>query len=85
MIWAIDDGLSIGFTLEERLRNDRYEIECDISYQMVSVRGLIDDTIGLNAKTSTNENPSTISHYGDIVYGDKVGQDKAGRDKIEHS
>ncbi|MFM2432084.1 MAG: hypothetical protein RLZZ511_3298 [Cyanobacteriota bacterium] len=39
--------------LEERLRNDRQEIECDISYQMVNVRGLIDDTIGISS-----DNPS---------------------------
>jgi internalin A len=32
--------------LQERLKNDRHQIECDISYQMVDVRGLIDDAIG---------------------------------------
>jgi len=32
--------------LEERLNNDRQEIECDIGYEMVNVRNLIDDAIG---------------------------------------
>ena len=32
--------------LEERLKNDRQEIECDISYEMVNVRNLIDDAVG---------------------------------------
>jgi internalin A len=32
--------------LEERLKNRRDTIECDISYQPVSVRNLLDDTIG---------------------------------------
>ncbi len=33
--------------LHQRLNNNRHQIECDISYQMVSVRNLIDDAIGL--------------------------------------
>jgi internalin A len=32
--------------LEERLRNQRNTIECDISYEQVTVRNLLDDTIG---------------------------------------
>jgi internalin A len=32
--------------LQERLKNDRQMIECDISYKMVQVRSLIDDAIG---------------------------------------
>jgi hypothetical protein len=32
--------------LEERLKSDRQEIECDISYEMVNVRNLIDDAVG---------------------------------------
>jgi internalin A len=32
--------------LEERLKNQRNTIECDISYQQVIVRNLLDDTIG---------------------------------------
>ncbi|MEM6452631.1 MAG: COR domain-containing protein [Cyanobacteria bacterium P01_D01_bin.105] len=32
--------------LEERLKNNRQQIECDNSYEMVSVRNLIDDAIG---------------------------------------
>jgi internalin A len=43
--------------LEERLRNDRQEIECDNSYQMVNVRGLIDDTIG--TPIGTHKTPMT--------------------------
>jgi internalin A len=70
--------------LQERLRNDRYEIECDISYQMVNVRGLIDDTIGRPQPVQISENPPNIYHFGDIVNGDKVGKDKVGRDKTEH-
>jgi internalin A len=71
--------------LNERLRNDRYEIECDISYQMVSVRSLMDDAIGRLPQVQTNENSAKIYHYGDIVYGDKVGQDKVEGDKTEQS
>jgi internalin A len=70
--------------LQERLKNNRYEIECDISYKMVSVRGLIDDTIGYNQPVQTNETLTKIYHSGDIVYGDKVGQDKVGRNKTEY-
>ena len=32
--------------LEERLKNNRQQIECDNSYEMVNVRNLIDDAIG---------------------------------------
>jgi internalin A len=42
--------------LEERLRNDRHQIECDISYQMVNVRELIDDTIGKNSLVQERNN-----------------------------
>jgi internalin A len=70
--------------LQERLKNDRHKIECDISYQMVNVRGLIDDAIGSNSQVQNHENPPNIYHYGDIVNGDKVGKDKVGRDKTEH-
>jgi Leucine-rich repeat (LRR) protein len=76
--------------LEERLRNNRHEIECDISYQMVSVRNLIDDAIGHGANAPNSEPdsppPQTIHHhYGDNVYGDKIGKDKVKGDKTEHS
>lgn len=33
-------------SLETRLKNNRHEIECEISYRMVNVRELIDDAIG---------------------------------------
>jgi internalin A len=36
--------------LEERLKNDRKTIECDISYEMIQVRSLIDDAIGPNLR-----------------------------------
>jgi internalin A len=39
--------------LQERLKNDRYTIECDISYKIVNVRDLIDDSIG-----TSSDNPS---------------------------
>ncbi len=70
--------------LEERLRNNRQKIECDISYQMVQVRNLIDDAIGHPQPVQTSENLPNIYHFGDIVNGDKVGKDKVGRDKTEH-
>jgi internalin A len=75
-------------SLEERLRNDRQEIECDISYTMVSVRELIDDAIGSftgrSSQANTDDRYPTI-HTGDIIYGDKVGKDKVGKDKTEYS
>jgi internalin A len=70
--------------LQKRLKDDRHEIECNISYQMVNVRGLIDDTIGSSQPVKTNENSPNIYHSGDIVYGDKVGKDKVAGDKTEH-
>jgi internalin A len=38
--------------LEKRLRDDRKTIECGISYEMVQVRGLIDDAIGSNQRST---------------------------------
>jgi internalin A len=71
--------------LEERLRNDRFTIECDISYQMVSVRGLIDDVIGPDAYTRSpakdDDRPNIHINIGDRVGGDKMGGDKVGGDK----
>ncbi len=69
--------------LEERLRNQRNEIECDISYEMVSVNNLINDVIAETSQGQSQGKP--YIHHGDIVYGDKVGQDKVGRDKTEYS
>jgi internalin A len=49
--------------LEERLKNDRDEIECDFSYQMVNVRSLIDDILrpqGTPAMSSTPFSPPQI-------------------------
>jgi internalin A len=52
--------------LQERLQNDRQEIECDISYKMVSVRGLIDDAIGeqYRSQTSIEHDRYTREHEG---------------------
>ena len=57
--------------LEERLNNDRQEIECDIGYEMVNVRNLIDDAIGqidfkqLPEFDRAGEDPTT--YYKDMV------------------
>jgi internalin A len=68
--------------LEERLKNERYEIECDISYEMVGVNNLINDvTVKISPGQSQGQ---PYIHNGDIVHGDKVGQDKVGGDKTEN-
>ncbi len=67
--------------LEERLSKDRHQIECDISYEMVNVRDLIDDAIGSGSSTEPIK-PSEINIYGDWVAGDKIGHDKITGDKI---
>jgi internalin A len=43
--------------LQERLKNDRHEIECDISYTMVDVRELIDDVVNVDTRYSKIGNP----------------------------
>jgi internalin A len=54
--------------LEERLRNNRQEIECDISYTMVSVRDLIDDAIGSSQPVPVLElDYNKLSHEPTIV------------------
>jgi internalin A len=74
--------------LQARLKSDRHQIECDISYEMIDVRNLIDDAIGHSTSNLNREKDSErsqiIQHYGDIVHGDKVGQDKIQGDKTEH-
>ena len=70
--------------LEERLKNDRQEIECDISYTMVSVRDLIDDAIGSGIRAASTDRPE-IHVHGDWVEGDKMGGDKVGRDKTQYN
>lgn len=40
--------------LQKRLKDDRHEIECNTSYQMVSVRSLIDDAIGEQYRSQAN-------------------------------
>lgn len=67
--------------LEERLSRKRHQIECDISYEMVNVRDLIDDAIGSGSSTELIK-PSEINIYGDWVAGDKIGHDKITGDKI---
>jgi internalin A len=68
--------------LEERLRKNRHQIECDISYEMVNVRDLIDDAIGSGVNTRSDQ-PSEIHVHGDWVEGDKIGQDKIEGDQIK--
>jgi Leucine-rich repeat (LRR) protein len=71
--------------LQERLKNDRHEIECDISYTMVDVRELIDDAIGPNIHLQNQGRSHNEYHiHGDWVGGDKVGQDKVGGNKTEY-
>jgi internalin A len=71
--------------LQERLRNAKYEIECDTSYQMVNVRGLIDDAINPDARILKQnqdiDRPNIQINIGDQVRGDKMGGDKVGGDK----
>lgn len=67
--------------LEERLRKDRQKIECDISYQMVKVRDLMDDSIGYDSRQNDSDCSNINIHIGDRVGGDKMGGDKVGGDK----
>jgi internalin A len=73
--------------LQERLKNDRHQIECDISYEMIDVRSLIDDAIGHSTNSlnreKDSERPNINIHIGDNVGQDKVGQDKIQGDKTE--
>jgi internalin A len=41
--------------LQERLKNDRRQIECDISYEMIDVRSLIDDVLRGGSSTPSTE------------------------------
>jgi internalin A len=52
--------------LEERLRNNRQTIECDISYKMVNVRDLIDDAIGSSSNTPSYD-VSNGKSYDDVL------------------
>jgi internalin A len=70
--------------LQERLKNDRHQIECDISYEMVEVRSLIDDAIGFKTLNRQQNRDRPEYHiHGDWVGGDKIGQDKISGDKTE--
>jgi internalin A len=70
--------------LQERLKNNRYQIECDISYEMVEVRSLIDDAIGFKTLSYPQNRDRPEYHiHGDWIEGDKIGQDKIGGDKTE--
>ena len=53
--------------LEERLKNDRQEIECDISYKAVNVRELIDDAIGQQSIPTLELDCNDLSHKSMIV------------------
>jgi len=53
--------------LEERLKNDRQEIECDISYKAVNVRELIDDAIGQQSTPTLELDCNDLSHKSIIV------------------
>jgi internalin A len=68
--------------LEERLRKNRQQIECDISYEMVNVRDMIDDATGSGGNMEPVKT-SEINFHGDLVVGDKIGQDKIAGDKIK--
>jgi internalin A len=52
--------------LEERLKNDRHEIECDISYEKVNVRSLIDDAGVGNRRSNIGNLPSDESSKGQL-------------------
>ena len=69
--------------LEERLKNDRQEIECDISYTMVRVCDLIDDVRPMHQ--AKNDDRPEIHVHGDWVEGDKMGGDKIGRGKTQYN
>ncbi len=52
--------------LEGRLRDDRQEIECDISYAMVNVRELIDDAIGQSSNPPSYD-VAKGKNYDDVL------------------
>jgi internalin A len=71
--------------LYKRLQKDQNTVQCDESYEDVSVCGLIDDTIGPDAHTRSpgkgDDRNIINNYYGDQVGGDKIGGDKVGGNK----
>jgi internalin A len=54
--------------LQERLNNNRHQIECDISYKVVNVRDLIDDAIGSpTGRSSYDINTDYKQGYDDVL------------------
>jgi internalin A len=66
--------------LEERLKNRRDTIECDISYEMILVRNLIDDVMERGLSKSRADRPEENRYY---IQGDYIEGDKAEGDKIQ--
>jgi internalin A len=56
--------------LEERLSKGRYQVECDVSYNMVEVQSLIDDCFSFNV--SANNRMVFGETYEDRISGNKV-------------
>jgi internalin A len=56
-------------SLEERIKKNRDEIECDISYDMVNVRNLIDDAIG-NIESVRSTESERRKEYPQEAYED---------------
>ncbi len=52
--------------LQERLKNDRQEIECDISYTMVNVRNLIDDITNTQRTSPMTSQPNIFISYSHL-------------------
>jgi internalin A len=66
--------------LEERMSNNRDEIECDISYEMVNVRNLIDDTIGRGHSTE----PTNSDRYTEETSSPTTIIINAGKSTVEN-
>jgi internalin A len=49
--------------LHARLKSDRRQIECDISYQMIDVRSLIDDVLSGGSSTPSTDNIKIFVSY----------------------
>ena len=61
-------------SLKKRLRDDRQEIECEISYTMVKVRDLIDDAVGRGSSTrSATDSHNIKANKPDTVVTVNIG------------
>jgi internalin A len=62
--------------LQDRLRNDRHEIECDISYTQVKVRSLIDDVLDPDHFTQESKQipgtATTVNNYNNYNQGANI-------------